>query len=117
MEITLFNEHGKPEAYIKEKDKTIFLWNGEIAAYIECDQVFSWDGQHIGWYEDDVLFDLEGYKVGSTKWACPMVTRVESNKGTKMERGDRGASIRTDISKSLKNYYSKENLTSYLKKF
>lgn len=117
MEITLFNKQGTPEAYIKEKDQTIFLWDGKVAAYIENDHVFSWEGQHIGWYEDDILFDLEGYKIGSTKWACPAVTAFEPKKASKMERMPRGDSVKGDYSRRLKNYYSEESLTTYLKKF
>lgn len=117
MEITLFNKLGTPEAYIKEKDQTIFLWDGNVAAYIEGDHIYSWDGNHIGWYEDDILFNLEGCKIASTKWACPSVTAVEPRKAKKIEKGTRGDALKSEHSKKLKNYYSEENLRTYFQKY
>ena len=43
-EIILFDTSGKPCAYITNEDKTIFIWTGESAAYLEDENIYGFNG-------------------------------------------------------------------------
>ena len=86
-EISLFDNFGKPVAYIEiengteddtEKDNlpTIYLWNGKPAAYLFSDDgsvhVYGFNGRHLGWFDEGLVISRTG------KVACAVKERTES---------------------------------------
>ena len=66
MEVTLYDGHGHPEAYIADDSSTIYLWSGHAVVYIDQGGLlYGWDGHHLGWFVGGVLYDTHGYRVGS----------------------------------------------------
>jgi hypothetical protein len=38
---------------------TLYLWNGQPAAYVQNNVVFAFGGRHLGWYSAGWLFDRQ----------------------------------------------------------
>jgi hypothetical protein len=85
-EISLFNSHGKPVAYISE-DLTIFLWSGKPVAYIYNDSgtlhIYGFNGKHLGWLVKGVIYDHKGYVVGAVREAFVSAVEYEPYKSFK----------------------------------
>ena len=78
MEITLFDQSGKPTAYLDTDDEfTIWMWEGHAVAYLDGNVIYGWNGQHLGWYVDEIVYDLDGYQTGYTASTCPRYLRSE----------------------------------------
>jgi hypothetical protein len=96
MEITLFNKHGKPVAYIAEDGETVYLWDGRPVAYLADDKVYGWNGRQIGWFNNGTMFDIYGLRSGFIKSKSPIATEVEplkSQKNLKPARGERQSQV------------------------
>jgi len=92
MEIDLYDFSGEAVAYIVDDgEKSIYLWNGEVKAYIDDNSnIYKWNGQHIGFYEDGILYDLEGYRRGFIKEKCPVYTKYLRYKSYKRYKPYKG---------------------------
>ena len=72
MEVILYDQYGKPGAYLDKADEdTIWIWGGLAVAYLERNIIFGWNGKHLGWFIDNILYDLEGFRVGYTAETSP----------------------------------------------
>lgn len=59
-EINLYNQNGKPIAYIMN-ESDIYLFDGKPVAYLAYGNcVYTYLGEHIGWYEKGWIIDLSG---------------------------------------------------------
>jgi hypothetical protein len=83
METTLYNQHGKPVAYIAEDGKTVYGWDGRALAYIWKDKVFGWNGRQLGWYDNGTIFDIFGMRSGFIRKKSPIPTQTEPLKPVK----------------------------------
>jgi hypothetical protein len=75
QEVDLYNREGVAIAFIDASDLTIYMWNGEPAAYLlrGSDGVFNaygYNGLHLGWYSAGVLYANDGSAV------CAMAERL-----------------------------------------
>lgn len=78
MEITLFDQYGKPTAYLDNMDEnTIWLWDGRAVAYLDGAAVIGWNGNHLGWFINGVIYDVLGYQAGFTSETCPRFLKFE----------------------------------------
>jgi hypothetical protein len=72
-DVSLFNDNGKPEAYIALDDElTIYLWSGKPVAYLEKDSsggyhVYGFNGKHLGWFLKGAIWDHQGKASCATK--------------------------------------------------
>jgi hypothetical protein len=87
-EPALFDQKGKPVAYIDEKDGfTIYLWSGIPVAYMVSEQkelhVYGFNGMHLGWFEQGIMYNNQGYIVGFIQDALLMFTEAEPYKPIK----------------------------------
>jgi hypothetical protein len=62
MEIVFYNRNGRPIAYT-ENSTDIFLYSGELVAYLDRDSVYSFSGKHLGWFVDGWILDHDGNHV------------------------------------------------------
>lgn len=83
METTLYNQHGKPVAYIAEDGETVYSWDGRALAYIWEDKVFGWNGRQLGWYDNGTIFDIFGMRSGFIRKKSPIPTQTEPMKPVK----------------------------------
>ncbi|MEJ2723505.1 MAG: hypothetical protein P8175_02440 [Deltaproteobacteria bacterium] len=74
MEKILYNEKGKPVAYIaSDYRRTIYLWDGLPVGYLYEEQhVYGANGRHLGWFRDDILYNNHGEMAGFTDLTCPV---------------------------------------------
>ena len=85
MESTLFDKYGVPKAYIDEETNVIYLWHGNVIAYIDDEKVYGWkEGIHLGWFIDGILYDFKGTRVGFISNKCPVTPHSEPSKPTKL---------------------------------
>lgn len=82
MDRTLFDQNGRPVAYLHyDYHASIFLWNGRAVAYIyENEHVYGINGKHLGWFIDDVVYTNNGLRIGFTIATCPVLTEREPAK-------------------------------------
>jgi hypothetical protein len=72
-EVPLFNNAGKPEAYIAiDEALTIYLWSGKPVAYLERNKkdgydVYGFNGKHLGWFLKNAIWDHNGNASCATK--------------------------------------------------
>jgi hypothetical protein len=83
VEITLFNKHGKPVAYIAKDGETIYTWDGVAIAYLNEDKIYGWNGKQLGWFANGTVFDIYGLRSGFIHSKSPIVTQVEPIKSGK----------------------------------
>jgi hypothetical protein len=62
MEIVFYNRTGRPVAYT-ENNTDIYLYSGELVAYLEGDSVYACSGRHLGWFVDGWILDHDGNHV------------------------------------------------------
>jgi hypothetical protein len=66
QEVSLFDQSGKPQAYIALDDEmTIYLWSGTPVAYLKDGDgggydVYGFNGKHLGWFTAGVIWDHHG---------------------------------------------------------
>lgn len=74
MDQTLFDQEGRPVAYLRDDyHGSIYLWDGNAVAYLyEQQHVYGINGKHLGWFIDDVLYTNEGARIGFTSLSCPL---------------------------------------------
>jgi hypothetical protein len=66
QEVSLFDQAGKPQAYIAlDEEMTIYLWGGTPVAYLKSGDeggydVYGFNGKHIGWFVSGVIWDHQG---------------------------------------------------------
>lgn len=91
-ETTLFDQNGRPLAYIAtDDDLTIYTFNGEPLAYLDNkNNIYGFNGRHLGWFEENTIWDHQGQKVGFTKKSCPVYTQFEPFKGFKQFKPFKG---------------------------
>lgn len=84
MEIELYDADGDPVAYIlEENDNAIYLWSGDVVAYVMDEKVYGWNGKHLGWLLDGVVCDRSGRRLGGTE----EVTEHPNSPGTRKGKG------------------------------
>lgn len=62
MEIVFYNRTGRPIAHT-ENSTDIYLYTGELVAYLEDDSVYACSGKHLGWFIDGWILDHDGKHV------------------------------------------------------
>jgi hypothetical protein len=81
MDRTLFDQNGKPVAYLHtDYHGSIFLWDGNAVAYLDDEHIFGINGKHLGWLISDVLYTNDGARIGFTSVTCPVPTDREPAK-------------------------------------
>jgi hypothetical protein len=81
MDRTLFDQNGKPVAYLHtDYHGSIFLWDGIAVAYLDDEHIFGINGKHLGWLISDVLYTNDGARIGFTSVTCPVPTDREPAK-------------------------------------
>ena len=83
METTLFDRRGFPVAYLAADD-SVYLWNGQAAAFIHDDLLRGWNGLHLGFFVDGVVYDTRGKRIGFVRSTCPCATHEEPPKYRKL---------------------------------
>jgi hypothetical protein len=67
-EIALYNENGKPIAYIADDDdSTVYLWSGKPVAYLQSENIYGFNGKHLGWFVKGLIYNHDGETVGATR--------------------------------------------------
>jgi hypothetical protein len=116
MEITLYNKNGKPVAYIADdNENSIYLWNGNVVAYVYEDKIYGWNGKHLGWFVDGIIYDLNGFIVGFTQEKCPVATWAEPAKSAKYAKPAKYAPQSPYARPALTMTYSNKDLEEFLK--
>lgn len=87
MNQTFFDRQGSPIAYSDDK-KTIYLFSGKAAAFIEKGSVYAFGGKHLGTLQRGWLRDNDGHAVFFTEKATRVgppkpVMRAEPLKNVK----------------------------------
>ena len=114
MEITLFNKHGKPVAYIADDGETVYLWDGRPVAYLSGGKVYGWHGRQLGWFHNGTIFDIYGLRAGFIRSKSPIATEVEPLKSSKYLKPAKGRK-RSQVIKPVLCYgYSTQNLEDLL---
>jgi hypothetical protein len=62
MEIVFYNRTGRPVAYT-ENNTDIYLYSGDLVAYLDGDSVYACSGKHLGWFVDGWILDHGGNHV------------------------------------------------------
>lgn len=57
--IEFFDRTGS-EAVFCQDGRSLYLWNGKAAAFIQDDKVFAYDGRFIGWADRGWILDEDG---------------------------------------------------------
>jgi len=115
MEITLYDDSGKPVAYLDIDDEnTIWMWEGHAVAYIEDNVIFGWNGEHLGWFIDQIIYDLNGYRVGYTGETCPRNLKLEPFKKFKRFKRFKRFQRHVKSMRTLKVSTSERNLKEFL---
>ena len=60
--IEFFDRAGAAAAFSPD-DKSLFLWNGQPAAFIEGNEVYAYSGRFIGWVGNGWIVDDEGQRL------------------------------------------------------
>ena len=116
MEITLFDKHGKPVAYIADDgENSIYLWSGHAVAYIDGENVYGWNGKHLGWFVDGIIYNIRGRRVGSIREKCPFATYAEPAKNAKYAKYAKYARYAAYAIPALSTGYSDEDFEEFLK--
>lgn len=66
MEITFYDSHGAPTAYVQD-GVHIYLFSGEPVAFLSETSVYSFSGKHLGRFENGWIRDNRGNCVFFTK--------------------------------------------------
>jgi hypothetical protein len=114
MEISLFNKHGKPVAYIADDGETIYLWDGRPVAFLSDDKLYDWSGRQQGWYNNGTVFDIYGLRSGFIKSKSPIATEMEPLKPQKHLKPVRGEKQTQAIKPILCYGYSNKSLEDLL---
>lgn len=119
-EIPLVDKDGHYIAYIDTNDDfTIFLWDGEPAAYVHdsgrAQLIYSFSGEHLGWYAEGIIRDLTGDALGAREGMLEVPRRVPSLKGLKRLKPLRGPRRVADLQPVFSNYYSNTSLEAGLR--
>lgn len=113
-EISLFDSKGKAVAYIA-KDRTIYLWSGKPAAYIdkEGSNIYNFDGKHKGWYKRGIIYEANGKAVGGIK-AVFDKTQAEPFKGFKEFLPFKGFKEFAPFAPNFQKVWAEVSLKSFL---
>ena len=114
-EITLFDQEGRPVAYIDfTKEPVIYLWNGQAVAYLWNQHVYGFNGKHLGWFEGEVVINHQGEKIGFTKPSCPGMTKAEPAKMDKLIQKIKSIKEMAPLRPVNRLSIARENFVSFL---
>ena len=114
-EITLFDQEGRPVAYIDFKEEpVIYLWNGHAVAYLSNQHVYGFNGKHLGWFEDGTVINHQGEKIGFTKRNCPGMAKNEPAKMDKLIQKIKSIKEIAPLRPETRFSTSRENFVSFL---
>jgi hypothetical protein len=84
---TLYDNSGKPVAYLQDDNIHIYLFDGTPVAYFKEEHVYNYRGRYLGWKENGWYYDRNGNPTFFTESASggPVkpVKQVKSVKGVK----------------------------------
>ncbi|WP_022666594.1 4-fold beta flower protein [Desulfospira joergensenii] len=114
-EITLFDQEGRPVAYIDfSENSVIYLWSGHAVAYLSDHHVYGFNGRHLGWFEGGAVINHQGEKIGFTKTNCPGMAKTEPAKMDKLIQKIKSSREMAPIMPMNRVPASRENFISFL---
>ena len=114
-EITLFDQEGRPVAYIDfTEEPVIYLWNGHAVAYLSDQHIYGFSGRHLGWFEDGTVINHQGEKIGFTKRKCPGMTKAEPAKMDKLIQKIKSIKEMAPLRPVNRFSISRDNFVSFL---
>lgn len=116
MDRTLFDQNGKPVAYLHaDYHGSIFLWDGHAVAYVDGEHVFGMNGKHLGWLISDVLYTNDGTRIGYTSATCPVPTDREPAKAERRPVDQMRPKWRVPPTPKLLFHSAEQDLETFLK--
>jgi hypothetical protein len=116
MDQTLFDQNGRPVAYIhSDFHCSVYLWDGSPVAHLDGEHVFGMNGRHLGWFINEVLYTNDGARIGFTSETCPVPPGTEPSKTERRPVDEIQSKFQAPPTPKLSFQTADKDLESFLK--